>query len=85
MRIILCTGKGGVGKTSIVAATALKAAELGHKTIILSTDSAHSLSDSFDVSLGGEPQPIAPNLWGQETNMSQALRTYWDTVKSWMA
>ncbi len=85
MRIILCTGKGGVGKTSVAAATALRAAELGHKTVVLSTDSAHSLSDSFDVSLGGEPQPIAPNLWGQETNMSQTLRTYWDTVKSWMA
>ena len=85
VRIILCTGKGGVGKTSIAAATALRAAELGHKTIVLSTDSAHSLSDSFDVPLGGEPQLIAPNLWGQETNMSQTLRTYWDTVRSWMA
>ncbi len=85
MRIILCTGKGGVGKTSIAAATALRAAELGYRTIVLSTDSAHSLSDSFDVSLGGEPQLIASNLWGQETNMSQTLRAYWDTVRNWMA
>jgi arsenite-activated ATPase (arsA) len=85
MRIILYTGKGGVGKTSIAAATALRVAELGYKTIVLSTDSAHSLSDSFDTSLGGKPQLIAPNLWGQETNMTQTLRTYWDTVKSWMA
>ena len=85
MRIILCTGKGGVGKTSIAAATALRAGELGYKTIVLSTDSAHSLSDSFDVPLGGEPQLIAPNLWGQETSMSQTLTTYWDAIQSWMA
>ena len=85
MRSILYTGKGGVGKTSIAASTSLRVAELGYKTIVLSTDSAHSLSDSFDVSLGNEPQLIAPNLWGQETNMSQTLRTYWDTVRDWMA
>lgn len=85
MRIILCTGKGGVGKTSIAAATALRVSELGYKTIVLSTDSAHSLSDSFDVPLGGKPQLIAPNLWGQETSMSQTLRTYWDTIQEWIA
>lgn len=85
MRIILYTGKGGVGKTSVAAASALRAAELGYKTIVLSTDSAHSLSDCFDICLGNEPQPIAPNLWGQETDMSQTLRTYWDTIQKWMA
>ncbi len=85
MRIILCTGKGGVGKTSVAAATALRASELGYKTIVLSTDAAHSLSDSFDISLDGEPQLITPNLWGQETNMPQALKTYWDTIQGWMA
>jgi arsenite-transporting ATPase len=85
MRIILYTGKGGVGKTSVAAASALRAAELGYKTIVLSTDSAHSLSDSFDISLSSEPRLIAPKLWGQETNMSQTLRTYWDTIQEWMA
>ena len=54
-RIILYTGKGGVGKTTVSAATALRAAELGHRTVVLSTDSAHSLADSFDVPLGPEP------------------------------
>ena len=49
MRVILFTGKGGVGKTSVAAATALRSAELGYKTIVLGTDAAHSLSDSFDV------------------------------------
>jgi len=84
MRIILYTGKGGVGKTTVAAATALRAAELGYKTVILSTDPAHSLSDSFDIPLGNEPQLITSNLWAQETNMSQTLRAHWDTVQEWI-
>ena len=62
MRVILFTGKGGVGKTSVAAATALRSAELGYKTIVLSTDTAHSLSDSFDVPLGDEPRLITLSL-----------------------
>jgi arsenite-transporting ATPase len=62
MRIVLFTGKGGVGKTSVAAATALKASEMGYRTIVFSTDAAHSLGDSFDTSLGPEPVLIAPNL-----------------------
>jgi len=84
MRIILYTGKGGVGKTTVAAATALRAAELGYKTVVLSTDPAHSLSDSFDIPLGNEPQLITSNLWAQETNMSQTLRAHWDTVQEWI-
>ncbi len=64
-RIILFTGKGGVGKTTIAAATALRTAELGYKTLVMSTDSAHSLGDSFDRGLGPEPTEIRPNLWAQ--------------------
>ncbi|TAF46923.1 MAG: arsenic-transporting ATPase, partial [Oscillatoriales cyanobacterium] len=52
MRLILMTGKGGVGKTSVAAATGLRCAELGYKTLVLSTDPAHSLADSFDMELG---------------------------------
>ncbi len=63
------TGKGGVGKTSVAAATALRCAELGYRTIVLSTDAAHSLSDSSDVPLGPEPVAIAPNLRGQEVDI----------------
>ncbi|MBA7647822.1 hypothetical protein ES703_55601 [subsurface metagenome] len=73
MRVILYTGKGGVGKTSVAAATALRSADLGYKTIVLSTDAAHSLSDSFDFPLGNEPRLIIPNLWGQETDLAQTL------------
>ncbi len=85
MRVLLYTGKGGVGKTTIAAATAVKSAELGYRTIILSTDAAHSLADAFDISLSGEPKAIAPNLWGQETEMSQTLKTYWSDIQDWMA
>lgn len=85
MRIILYTGKGGVGKTSIAAATALRSAELGYKTIILSTDTAHSLSDCFDIPLGNEPQLIIPNLWGQETELSQTLEVQWGTIQRYLS
>jgi arsenite-transporting ATPase len=64
VRVILFTGKGGVGKTGVVATTALCSVELGYRTIILSTDVAHSLSNSFEVSLGNEPRLINPRLLG---------------------
>jgi len=85
MRIILFTGKGGVGKTSMAAATALRSAELGYKTIILSTDAAHSLSDSFDTSLGNEPRQIVPNLWGQETELYQFEEAQWGILRRHLA
>lgn len=85
MRIILYTGKGGVGKTSMAAATALRCAELSHRTVVLSTDAAHSLSDSFEVSLGPEPVEIAPNLWGQEVDVYYSIEKYWSTLQRYMA
>ena len=63
-RVLLYTGKGGVGKTTCAAATALRCAELGYRTIVMSTDSAHSLGDSLDIELGPEPTKIAPELVG---------------------
>jgi len=85
VRIILYTGKGGVGKTSVAAATALRCAELGHRTVVLSTDAAHSLSDSFDVPLGPEPVEIAPNLWGQEVDVYYSMEKHWATLQRYMA
>jgi len=85
MRVILFTGKGGVGKTSVAAATALRSAELGYRTIVLSTDAAHSLSDSFEVSLDNEPRLIIPNLWGQETELSQTLETQWGSIQRYLS
>ncbi|MEM9137511.1 MAG: ArsA-related P-loop ATPase, partial [Cyanobacteria bacterium P01_F01_bin.42] len=77
MRVILMTGKGGVGKTSVAAATGLRCAELGYKTLVLSTDPAHSLADSFDVELGHEPIQVQPNLWGAELDALLELEGNW--------
>jgi len=84
MRIILYTGKGGVGKTSVSAATAIRAAELGYRTLVMSTDLAHSLADSLDVPLAPEPIQIAPNLWAQETDVYHNLRTHWGNIQEWL-
>ncbi len=73
MRVILYTGKGGVGKTSAAAATAVRAASLGRRTLVMSTDAAHSLADAFDVPLGAEPVRVASNLWGQEIDILREL------------
>ncbi len=83
-RIIVYTGKGGVGKTSVAAATALLCAERGQRTLVISTDIAHSLADSFDMPLGGEPTTIAPNLWGQESDVYYNVRRYWGRVQSYV-
>jgi arsenite-transporting ATPase len=85
MRVILFTGKGGVGKTSLAAATALRAADMGKRTMVLSTDIAHSLSDSLDVQLGNEPRQIAPNLWGQEVEIYQTLETHWGVIQRYIS
>jgi arsenite/tail-anchored protein-transporting ATPase len=84
-RIILYTGKGGVGKTSIAAATALLSAKRGYRTIVLSTDIAHSLADAFDLPLGPEPSEIAPKLWGQEPDVYHNIARYWSTIQRYMA
>jgi len=84
MRIILYTGKGGVGKTSVAAATALRAAGLGYKTLVMSTDAAHSLGDSFERPLGGEIVPIVDNLWGQEIDVFRETETHWGTLENYI-
>src|ERR671933_1381352 len=84
MRIILYTGKGGVGKTTVAAATALRCAELGYRTVVMSTDLAHSLADSFDRPLAPEPLQLGPNLWAQETDIYYNLKTYWGRVQEWL-
>lgn len=84
MRVILYTGKGGVGKTSIAAATAIKCAELGYKTLLASADSAHSLGDSLDMALSSEPGLVLDNLYAQEIDATHELRKLWGTVKSYL-
>ena len=84
-RILLYTGKGGVGKTSIAAATAVACAERGYRTVVLSTDIAHSLGDALDVELGPEPREIAPNLWAQESEVFFNVHKYWGSIQSYAA
>ena len=83
-RILLYTGKGGVGKTSIAAASALLSADRGLRTIVLSTDIAHSLGDAFGMQLGPEPVEIAPNLWAQEPDVYFNIGRYWGTIQAYM-
>lgn len=83
-RIILMTGKGGVGKTSMAAATGWRCAEIGLKTLVLSTDPAHSLADSFDQPLGHDPIEVKPNLWGAELDALNELELNWGSVKTYI-
>ena len=80
-RIILFTGKGGVGKTTTAAATALRCAEMGKKTLVISTDPAHSLGDAVDKELSPEPQEISPNLYAQELDVYYSMKKYWGNVR----
>ncbi|MDQ6686745.1 MAG: AAA family ATPase, partial [Actinomycetota bacterium] len=65
-RILLFTGKGGVGKTTAAAGTATLAARAGQRTLVLSTDAAHSLGDAFGQTIGSEPTEVAERLWVQQ-------------------
>jgi arsenite-transporting ATPase len=81
MRIVLVTGKGGVGKTTVAACTALAAADSGSRTLVTSTDPAHSLSDALAVRLGSDPSPIVPNLDGQQIDTQRQLDRYWGSIR----
>jgi len=85
MRIIIYTGKGGVGKTSVAAATALKCASMGYRTVVISTDAAHSLSDSLEFQLSGEVQKISKNLDGIEVDIQHELEHRWKEIQSYLS
>ena len=84
MRILLYTGKGGVGKTSIAAATACKIAENGKRVLIMSTDQAHSLGDSFDRKLGNEPLEITEHLYAMEIDAVAESEHAWGNIKDYL-
>jgi arsenite-transporting ATPase len=83
-RTILYTGKGGVGKTSVAAATARRCAAAGLRTVVLSTDPAHSLSDSLETQLGPEPVAAGDLLWGQEVSAQDEMERNWGSVQDWL-
>ena len=84
MRVVLFTGKGGVGKTTIAAATAVRAAAAGDRTLVMSTDPAHSLGDSFEVEIGSFPTEIAENLWAQQIDAQDRLEDNWREIQDYM-
>jgi len=83
MRVLLFTGKGGVGKTTIAAATAVKAAQAGSRTLVMSTDPAHSLADSFDVPIGDQATPLTENLWAEQIDAQARLETNWREIQEY--
>lgn len=84
MRILLFTGKGGVGKTTTAAATALRCAEFGHRTIVVSTDPAHSLADAFDVELTDSASEITNGLWGQQLDAQDRMEDSWGEIRGYL-
>jgi arsenite-transporting ATPase len=84
MRVLLFTGKGGVGKTTVAAATAVRAASGGARTLVLSTDPAHSLADSFEVSIGSSPTLVTDNLWAQQIDAQERLEVNWREIQDYM-
>ncbi len=90
MRVILFTGKGGVGKTTVAAATGLTLAARGKRTLVMSVDAAHSLADAFDLPGGltdkhrGEPVPVAENLWIQEVDVTEEIGRHWKDISGYI-
>ena len=84
MRVIIYTGKGGVGKTSVSAATARRLAAKGYRTLAMSTDAAHSLSDSMDMQIGGTVKNISKNLDALEVDILHEMETRWKDIEEYV-
>src|SRR5262244_1683262 len=90
MRILLFSGKGGVGKTSLAAATGVKLAEMNHRTLVMSIDPAHSLGDSFDLETDlfhlktSDPLSVGDRLWIQELNIQREIKRHWQEISSYV-
>ena len=91
MRILFFSGKGGVGKTSLSAATGVRLAELGYRTLVMSVDPAHSLTDAFDLQAGlfdaetADPFKVADRLWIHEVNIQQEIKRNWQRIWSYIS
>ena len=83
-RIVLFTGKGGVGKTTSAAGTATLAARSGHRTLVLSTDAAHSLADAFGTPIGAEPVEVAEHLWVQQVDVQRRFEKSWSDIQGYL-
>jgi arsenite-transporting ATPase len=83
-RTILYTGKGGVGKTSVAAATARRCAAAGARTLVLSTDPAGSLAESLETEVGSGPTAVSDGLWGQQVQAQEEMERHWSGVSEWL-
>jgi arsenite-transporting ATPase len=84
VRVLLFTGKGGVGKTTVAAATAVRAAAGGARTLVMSTDPAHSLGDSFEMEIGSNPTRVSDGLWAQQIDAQERLEDNWREIQDYM-
>lgn len=84
MRLIIYTGKGGVGKTSASAATAYRLSQLGYRTLLMSTDSAHSLGDSLGIDLGTEIHKVSENFDAFEIDIIHEMKTKWSDIQEYV-
>src|SRR5688572_13943095 len=84
MRVLLFTGKGGVGKTSVAAATAAPAADAGLRTLVVSTDPAHSLADAFGAPIGDTPTQLAPLLFAEQIDAQIRLHDHWREIQRYL-
>lgn len=84
MRLLLFTGKGGVGKSTVAAGTAALAAERGMRTLVISTDTAHSLGDAFAAGVRGEPTEVAPRLFVQQIDAQRQFERSWAEVQGYL-
>jgi arsenite/tail-anchored protein-transporting ATPase len=84
VRILLFTGKGGVGKSTVAAATAALAAESGRRTLVLSTDAAHSLADAYGVTVGSEPEQVAPDLFVHQVDAQRRFEQSWAEIQGYL-
>jgi arsenite/tail-anchored protein-transporting ATPase len=84
MRVLLFTGKGGVGKTTVAAATAVRASRAGHRTLVMSTDPAHSLADSFDMEIGSDPVELSEKLWAEQIDAQDRLESNWREIQEYL-
>ena len=84
MRILLFTGKGGVGKSTVAAATAVLAADAGQRTLVLSTDAAHSLADAFGVSVGHDPEQVGPGLFVHQVDAQRRFEQSWAEIQGYL-
>ena len=83
-RTIIYTGKGGVGKTSVAACTARRSAAAGLRTLVISTDPAHSLSECLNAEFDADPVQIGDCLWGQEVKAQEEMERHWSAVQDWL-